>query len=161
MYIYWRHNKSVSVIVDDLFLMSGSPTGLQNSIDGLENYTRRRQQGWKTTSSNLPLMPTTCQSVKQYNYLGVIFSDRKNRFEENYEQKYGKVLRTIYASHNLGQDVIGPDIAAGVLFKVFIDYYSSHWLRQGSVLWWQTEKSFGIITFIIFKTCAMCLVTYI
>ena len=58
---------------------------------------------------------------KQYNYLGVIFSDGKDRFGENYiyEQRYGKVLRAIYASRILVRDVIGPDIAASVLLKVF------------------------------------------
>ena len=56
---------------------------------------------------------------KQYNYLGVKFSNGKDRFGENYEQKYGKVLRAIYALRNLVRDVIGPDIAATVLFKVF------------------------------------------
>ena len=35
---------------------------------------------------------------KQYTYLGAIFSDGKDRFRENYEVKYGKVLRAIYAS---------------------------------------------------------------
>ena len=53
---------------------------------------------------------------KQYNYLGVIFSDEEDRFGENHEQKYGKVLRANYASRNLVRDVIGPDIAATVLF---------------------------------------------
>ena len=55
---------------------------------------------------------------KQYDYLGVIFSGGKDRFGENYEQKYGKVLHAIYASPNLIRDVIGPNIAATVLFKV-------------------------------------------
>ena len=79
---------------------------------------------------------------KQYNYLGVIFSDGKDRFGENYEQKYGKVLRAIYASRNLVRDVIGPDIAATVIFKVFdtqiqpiIDYGSEAITVNQIVVW--------------------------
>ena len=44
-------------------------------------------------------------------------------------RKYGKVLRAIFTSRNLVRDVIGPDIVATVLFKVFDTQ-----IRQRSVL---------------------------
>ena len=121
------------LFADDLVLMSESPTGLQNLIHGLEmfcsqwhmvvNLTKTKVVVFNSKLANdaLPFVfnDNDVPISKQYNYLGVIFSDGKDRFGENYAQKYGKVLRAIYASRNLVRDVIGPDIAATVLFKVF------------------------------------------
>ena len=72
-------------------------------------------------------MPTS----NTYNYLGVIFSNAKDRFGEYYENKHGKALCAIYAARNLVHNAIGPDVAPTVLFKIFdtqiqpiIDYSS-------------------------------------
>ena len=134
------------LFADDLVLMSESPTGLQNLIHGLENVCSQWHMvvnlakikivvfNSRLTNSAFPFVFNTndVPISKQYNYLGVIFSDGQNRFGENYEQKYGNVLCAAYASRNLVRDVIDPDIAATVLFKVFdiqiqpiIDYDSA------------------------------------
>ena len=51
-----------------------------------------------------------------YNYPGAIFSNQKDRFRENFENKRGKVLRAIYESINIVHNAIGPDVSPGVLF---------------------------------------------
>jgi len=121
------------LFADDLVLMSESPTGLQKLIHGLETFCSKWHMVVNLTKTkvvvfNSKVARKTCSFVfngndvpigKQYNYLGVIFSDGNDKFVENYKQKYDKVLRAIYASRNLVRDVIGPDISPTVLFRVF------------------------------------------
>ena len=113
--------------------MSESPTGLHNLIHGLEMFCSQ----WHMVFNLIKTKVVVCNSKltnnafpfvfndsdvpisKHYNYQGLIFSDGKDRFGENYEQKYSRVLCAIYVSRDLVRDVIGPDIAATVLFKVF------------------------------------------
>ena len=55
---------------------------------------------------------------KHYTYLGVTFSNSRNKFGDYYELIYGKALRAIYASRNLARDAIGPNIPITVLCKI-------------------------------------------
>ena len=116
---------------DDLVLLSESPTGLQNLLHGLEHFCsqwhmtvnlaktqivvfneRLVGSDWNTFIFNQKKVPVG----SMYNYLGAIFSNRKYRFRENYENKRGKVLRAIYESRNLVHNAIGPDVSSYCTF---------------------------------------------
>ena len=49
----------------------------------------------------------------------VIFSKGNDRFGEIYERKFGKILRMMYASHNLVWDMTGLEIAMSIILKSF------------------------------------------
>ena len=81
------------------------------------------------------------QISKQYNYLGVIFSDGKDRLGENYEQNYGKVLWAIYASRKFVRDVIGPNITASVLFFKVFDTQIQPIIDYGSEMYYNGKSN--------------------
>ena len=122
------------LFADDLVLLSESPSGLQNLINGVEkfcsqwhmlvNLTKTKVvlfnnrfvpiqiRGIRFKFNSLPVEEKDC-----YNYLGVIISNG-NRFEQYIEYKHDKALRAIYSSQGLTRDVMGNQLPIHLILKI-------------------------------------------
>ena len=129
---------------DDLVLLSESPSGLQNLINGVEKFCSQWYMLVNLTKTkvvlfnnrfvpNLPVEEKDC-----YNYLGVIISNG-NRFEQYIEYKRDKALRAIYSSWGLTRDVVGNQLPIHLILKIF-DTQIQPILDYGCEIWYNGKS---------------------
>ena len=148
-------NINYLLVADDLVLLSESPSGLQNLINGVEKFCSQwhmlvnltktkvvlfnnrfapiQKRGIRFQFNNLPVEEKDC-----YNYLGAIISNG-NRFEQYIEYKRDKALRAIYSSRGLTRDVVGNQLPIHLILKIF-DTQIQPILDYGCEIWYNGKS---------------------
>mgnify|MGYP006876879319 CR=1 FL=1 len=78
-----------------------------------------------------------------YNYVGVIFSTKSDRFSENYQAKRDKALKAIFAAKKMVHESLGQHMNTKIYFKIF-DTQIQPILDYGSDIWY-SGKSINIL----------------
>ena len=142
------------LFADDLVLLSESPSGLQNLINGVEKFCSQWHMLVNLTKTKVVLLNNTFVPIQNrgirfkfnnqkkekgcYNYLGVIINNG-NRFEQYIEYKRDKALRAIYSSRGLTRDVVGNQLPIHVILKIF-DTQIQPILDYGFEIWYNGKS---------------------
>ena len=165
---YLQKNKGVSVgdiflcyllFADDLLLLSETSTGLQHLIRGLEEFCKQWHMLLNLTKTKISVYNERYQSpdaintfyfngniiekTGSYNYVGVIFSTKSDRFSENYQAKRDKALKAIFAAKKMVHESLGQHMNTKIYFKIF-DTQLQPILDYGSDIWY-SGKSINIL----------------
>ena len=147
------------LLADDLALISESKYGLQQLINGFQNFCKQ----WhlvvnmdKTKfsvfndnlthgSDNDPITYNK-ESVKQtsdYVYVGINFSTEKKRFANHLDNVADSANKAIFAAMSLAKNAIGGEMSALTYLHIF-DTQIRPILEYGSVIWF-TNKSLEVL----------------
>ena len=116
---------------DDLILISDSPSGLQNLIDGLYNFCKKWHLivslaktnvvtfGKRTNNFNFTFNNQEIAVTTEYKYLGVIFSSRtQDPLKKTQDHLSDKAWNAIYALNSYSRNTVGQ-LQPVLSFKMF------------------------------------------
>ncbi len=116
---------------DDLILVSDSPSGLQNLIDGLYNFCKKWHLivslaktnvvtfGKRTNNFNFTFNNQEIDVTTEYKYLGVIFSSRtQDPLKKTQDHLSDKAWNAIYALNSYSRNTVGQ-LQPVLSFKMF------------------------------------------
>ena len=161
---YLDKNKGVTIgdilicyilFADDLCLISETKTGLQTLINGLETFCNHWQMEInisKTkisvfnkkyvpngTSTDFFLCGNKLDHTDLYNFVGVLFSTKNNRFKENHVNKKDKSQKAIFAAKNLMHNTLGKTLPPVLLLRMY-DTQIQPVLDYGTEIWYQGKE---------------------
>ena len=141
---------------DDLVLISETSTGLQRLLNRLETYCHRWHLILNTTKTKIMIfnkMYCVCQDINafiydkrqitecdKYKYLGVIISNKKMRFKENFQYLKEKSTRACISADVYVRSAVGNELPFRLQLKLFdqqirpiIEYASNIWCPDAPV----------------------------
>ena len=140
------------LLADDLALISESRYGLQQLLNGFQNFCKQwhlvvnmDKTKFSIFNENLVRSPDTTpilynkEKVKQtsdYVYVGINFSTDKARFASHLENVADSANKAIFAAMSLAKNAIGGEMSALTYLHIF-DTQIRPILEYGSVIWFK------------------------
>ena len=134
---------------DDMVLCSDSASGLQNQIDGLYKFcskwhlivslakTNIMVFGKNNTPSSFKFGNDDIKLTSEYNYLGVIFSNKRSLFKLNSTSLSDKANNAVFALNSVIKNSVGH-LQPSLAMKMF-DTQVSPILEYGSEVWFKNK----------------------